>query len=660
MELERELKFSVMLSSLGQWFLARSRNTKRVISINVDLIAIIFSLWLAFSLRLGEFYQPPLSQLWIFFLAPVIAIPVFIRFGLYRAIIRYIGMDALWTIGKAVVLFTLIFAVVVLSADEIAGRVPRTVYGINAVIIMLFVGGSRMMARWLFNQSNQQHWSTLSSTRYVPPVLIYGAGRAGAQLAALLKMSNQMRPVAFIDDNATLHQQHINGLTVYSFEQLIGLIEKFHVRDVLLAMPSVSRRRRSEILLELESYPVHVRTLPDLMEIAEGRIEVSDIQEVDIGDLLGREPVAPNQELLHKNISGKVVMVTGAGGSIGSELCRHIIQLQPATLVLFEISEFSLYQLEKELEKLSYECQLISVLGSVLNQQRVEAVCRHFRVETIYHAAAYKHVPIVEKNTNEGIRNNVFGTLYCAQAAIATGVETFVLISTDKAVRPTNTMGASKRLAELVLQALAQSADLHDKTRFTMVRFGNVLGSSGSVVPLFREQIASGGPVTVTDPEIIRYFMTIPEAAELVIQAGAMGQGGDVFVLDMGQPVKILELARRMIHLSGFSVRDKQQPEGDVEIQFTGLRPGEKLYEELLIGDNVTGTEHEKIMRAEEQIIAWPELKPVLQKLAACNDSDDSVEARQILLATVDGFQPQCELNDWLIEPLDTKLSAAE
>jgi FlaA1/EpsC-like NDP-sugar epimerase len=414
-------------------------------------------------------------------------------------------------------------------------------------------------------------------------------------------------------------------------------------------MPSASRHRRNAILQKLEKYPVHVRTLPDLMDIAGGRIEVSDIQEVDIGDLLGREPVAPNQTLLHDNITGKVVMVTGAGGSIGSELCRQIVHLQPASLILFELSEFSLYQLEKELEKLTHDIKIVPVLGSVLNQQRVEAVCRHFHVNTIYHAAAYKHVPIVEKNTNEGIRNNVFGTLHCALAAIAAGVDTFVLISTDKAVRPTNTMGASKRLAELVLQALAQAEELHGSTRFTMVRFGNVLGSSGSVVPLFREQIAMGGPVTVTDEEIIRYFMTIPEAAELVIQAGAMGQGGDVFVLDMGEPVKIVELARRMILLSGFTVRDADNPEGDVEIHFTGLRPGEKLYEELLIGDNVTATEHEKIMRAQELIIPWPELQPILEQLALANENDNCEQARTLLLSTVEGFKPQCELDDWLL-----------
>lgn len=644
------MKQSVTLPSLGQWFLQRSRNVKRVISIAVDTVAVPIALWLAFCLRLGEFYMPPAQQIWIFFLAPAIAVPIFIKFGLYRAVIRYIGVDALWAISRAVLLFTLIFAVIVLAAEEYAAVVPRTVYGIHAVFVLLFVGGSRMLARRIFTRSQQKNWAELHTERYVPPVLIYGAGRAGAQLVAMLKMSNQMRPVAFIDDDHSLSHQQINGLTVYPFEQIVGLIERYQVRDILLAMPSASRRKRSEILEKLEQYPVHVRSLPDLMDIAEGKIEVSDIQEVDISDLLGREPVTPDERLLHSNITDKVVMVTGAGGSIGSELCRQIMQLSPKALVLYEISEFSLYQIEKELEKFSSAVNLIPILGSVLNQNRLESVCRHFEINTIYHAAAYKHVPIVERNTNEGIRNNVFGTLNTAQAAIKCGVETFVLVSTDKAVRPTNTMGATKRLAELILQALAQSAALHNKTRFTMVRFGNVLGSSGSVVPLFREQIAAGGPVTVTDPEIIRYFMTIPEAAELVIQAGAMGQGGDVFVLDMGEPVKILELARRMIHLSGFTVRDEANPDGDIEIQFTGLRPGEKLYEELLIGENVTDTAHSKIMRAEELVIPWQALQPLLDEMFEANETDDSKKARTLLVSVIDGFEPQCDLNDWLLE----------
>jgi FlaA1/EpsC-like NDP-sugar epimerase len=385
--------------------------------------------------------------------------------------------------------------------------------------------------------------------------------------------------------------------------------------------------------------------LPSLMDLAEGKVTLADIQEVDIADLLGREQVEPIEELLCANITGKAVMVTGAGGSIGSELCRQIIKLRPTTIVLYELNEYGLYAIEKELQTLNIDIPIIPILGTVLNQSRIEAVCNRFCINTIYHAAAYKHVPMVEKNTTEGVRNNVFGTLNCAKAAVACNVETFVLISTDKAVRPTNTMGATKRFAELVLQGIAEE---QTSTRFTMVRFGNVLGSSGSVVPLFREQIANGGPVTVTDARIIRYFMTIPEAAELVIQAGAMGEGGDVFVLDMGEPIRIVDLAKRMIHLSGFIEKDDEHTDGDIEIVYTGLRPGEKLYEELLIGDNVSDTQHQKIMRAQEKVIPWSQLNLILEQLEQSNEDDECQQIRNILMSYVDGFKPQCELEDWL------------
>ena len=631
-------------NKLMQWFLSRPRTTKRILSIFIDYVVVMLVLWMAFSLRLSTWYEPPVSQLWLFFLAPLIAIPIFIKLGLYRAIVRYIGLDALWTIFKAISLFTVIFATVVVLSGPYAGLVPRTIYIINAILLFLAVGGLRLYARWLFISTTRSPLAELDNQRYIPPVLIYGAGRAGAQLSALLKMGRQLRPVAFIDDDPTLYRQQINGLNVYRPRDLVKLIDKFHVRDVLLAMPSASRGRRSEILRSLEELPVHIRTLPDLTDIAEGKLEVSDIQEVDIADLLGREPVAPDPQLLTANISGKCVMVTGAGGSIGSELTRQIIKLKPSRLLLFDISEFALYQIEQELCNQPSGVEVIALLGSVVDRVRLTSICQHFSVQTIYHAAAYKHVPMVEKNVGEGIRNNVFGTLHCAQAAIAANVETFVLISTDKAVRPTNTMGASKRMAELVLQALAQISD----TRFTMVRFGNVLGSSGSVVPLFREQIARGGPVTVTDARIIRYFMTIPEAAELVIQAGAMGQGGDVFVLDMGSAVKIVDLATRMIHLSGFTVKNAENPDGDIEITYTGLRPGEKLFEELLIGENVSQTAHQKIMRAEERVIAWQDLQLILTDLQHVVSVADYEQVRVLLSKYVDGFMPQCAIEDWL------------
>jgi len=644
------------LSVISHWFLTRSRSIKRFLTLIADFVATILALWLAFSLRLSEFYQPTQQQLWIFFFAPIVSIPIFIKFGLYRAIVRYMGMQALWTVLKATVLYALIFAVIVLLAN-VEGVIPRTVYGINALILLIFAGGTRLIARWWFSQY-QKGQSKRVANRYAPPVLIYGAGASGAQLANVLLQGNQLRPVGFIDDDSSLHQQHINKLSVYSLSQLTHLIEKYDVRDVLLALPSISRSRRQEIIGLLEPFPIHVRTLPALADIAEGKVSVSDIQEVEIADLLGRDSVEPIQSLLHANITEKVVMVTGAGGSIGAELCRQIIQLNPTCLVLFEQNEFSLYAIEKELLRLNEDIQIIAALGSVQDQRRVEVICKKFEVNTIYHAAAYKHVPIVEKNTGEGARNNVFGTLRCAQAAIAADVETFVLISTDKAVRPTNTMGASKRFAELVLQALSLENNLNNNTRFTMVRFGNVLGSSGSVVPLFREQIAKGGPITLTDERIIRYFMTIPEAAELVIQAGAMGEGGDVFVLDMGSPVKIMDLAKRMIHLSGFTLKDNEQPDGDIAIQVTGLRPGEKLYEELLIGDKVSETIHSKIMRAEEAIIPWDELSKIIKEIDQAIKQDDFQMLRTILLNHVDGFKPQCGVED-LLAPSTKKLNNA-
>ncbi len=636
----------VLFRKILDELLSSPRAVKRLITATADFAVVIFSLWSAFSLRHGEFYLPPQHQWWVFLLAPVIAIPVFMRFGLYRAIIRYLGMQAIWTIINAIALFTIIFAVIVLISG--VEGVPRTVYGINGLVLLILAGGSRLLARWWISQRHSVNKAEGIERKPLPAVIIYGAGSSGIQLASALKVSNQLNPVAFIDDNETLKEQHINGITIHPFHQLSYLIDKYNVRDILLAMPSAAKSRRSEIIRLLEPYSVHVRTLPDLMDIAEGKIEVSDIQEVDIADLLGREQVEPISQLLTANITGKSVFVTGAGGSIGSELCRQIIKLEPTSLVLYELNEFALYGIEKELNGYGLQIPLISVLGTVLDQPRVEAICQQFQVNTIYHTAAYKHVPRVEKNMTEGVRNNVFGTLRCAQAAIASAVETFVLISTDKAVRPTNTMGASKRFAELVLQALAEDRPQNCSTRFSMVRFGNVLGSSGSVVPLFREQIACGGPVTVTDERIIRYFMTIPEAAELVIQAGAMGQGGDVFVLDMGEPIRIVDMARRLIHLSGFSKKDEEHPEGDIEISYTGLRPGEKLYEELLIGDDVSDTEHSKIMRAQEKIVQWHQLTDILNQLDAALEKHDCQQLQAILLLHVDGFKLQGEVADWL------------
>ncbi len=623
--------------------LASPRSIKRTITVSFDFFVVIFSLWLALSLRYSEFYIPAQSVWWVFLAAPAIAIPVFIKFGLYRAIIRYLGMQAIWTVVKATMLYEILFAILILMSN--VQGVPRTVYAIQVILLLIIVGGTRLIARWWINSMQNGSNHPARNKKLVPPVIIYGAGASGMQLASALKQSYQYRPVAFIDDAVEFHNHQINGLTVFPFIKLSHLIELHGVTDLFLALPSVARGRRNELIRLLEPYSLHVRTLPSLIDLADGKVNVSDIREVDIADLLGREAVEPIKDLLEANITNKVVMVTGAGGSIGSELCRTIIRLKPSSLVLYELNEFSLYAIEMELESLDIGVPIFALLGNVQDQKRIESVCSRFNINTIYHAAAYKHVPMVEKNTSEGVRNNVFGTLSCVNAAIASKVETFVLISTDKAVRPTNTMGATKRFAELVLQGLARE---QSETRLIMVRFGNVLGSSGSVVPLFREQIANGGPITVTDSRIIRYFMSIAEAAELVIQAGAMGQGGDVFVLDMGEPIRIVDLAKRMIHLSGCIEKNKENPEGDIEITYTGLRAGEKLYEELLIGDKIADTNHSKIMRAEEKVISWSDLSDILPRLQNVNDQNNTEEVRAILLDYVDGFKPQCDNQDWI------------
>ncbi|MDD2660741.1 MAG: nucleoside-diphosphate sugar epimerase/dehydratase [Methylococcales bacterium] len=642
-----------MQARLAQWFIGLQRRNKAIILISADVVFVVLALWLAFSLRWGVLYTPKGDEWYLFAAAPVIAVPIFARLGLYRAIIRYIEIRALWTIIQATTLYALVFAFVLYESG--IKIIPRTVSPLNWLIIMLLVGGSRFFARWwlgeaYFRVTGGRRAAELGKKN----VVIYGAGSAGVQLASALAHGRDFRPVAFIDDDKLLHKRKVNGLRIYPLSSLGYLIERHQVSDVLLAMPSAKRARISELIRELEPYAVHVMSMPGLSDIAQGKVTVDALQEVDIADLLGRSPVAPDQSLLYATISGKVVMVTGAGGSIGSELCRQIIQLQPLALILFESSEFALYAIEKELNHLLTKAngfnriEIVTVLGSVTNAGRIEKVCKAFEVQTIYHAAAYKHVPMVEKNPGEAVWNNIFGTLHAAQAAINAEVELFVLISTDKAVRPTNTMGATKRFAELILQALSMEAEHKLKTRFTMVRFGNVLDSSGSVVPLFREQMARGGPVTVTDARIIRYFMTIPEASQLVIQAGALGQGGDVFVLDMGEPIRILDLAKRMIHLSGLEIKDEDHPSGEIEIAFTGLRPGEKLYEELLIGDNVSETSHPRIMRAEEQIIPWAELEQMLAVLEKSARDDDFERVREILKSAVSGFVPQCEIGDLL------------
>ena len=658
--------------TLKTWLLGLPRRYKRLLQVFTDIILVWFALWMAFVIRLGLDHPvaPFGSHRWLFMLAPVIAIPLFIRFGMYRAVMRYAGKEVLVMIAKAVSVSALIFALIVYWLYESDILIPRSLVIIYWWVSILTLGGLRLLMRQYFLGD----W--LGSVPYVPffkqqddqlpRVAIYGAGSAGNQLVAALRMGRAMRPVAFIDDDSDIATRTIAGLKVYKPKHIQQMIDLTGATQVLLAMPSATRARRREVLAELEPFALHVRSIPGFMDLASGRVKVQDLQEVDIADLLGRDAVAPQLELFERCIKHKVVMVTGAGGSIGSELCRQILVSGATTLILFEHSEFNLYSIQQELQaritKEALSVRVLPILGSIQSLKRLRDVMDTWKVNTVYHAAAYKHVPMVEHNTAEGILNNVIGTLNTAQAAIAAGVEHFVLISTDKAVRPTNIMGSTKRLAEMILQALSKEAtsglfrdvtntqQFVNNTRFTMVRFGNVLGSSGSVIPLFREQIKRGGPVTVTHPKMTRYFMTIPEASQLVIQAGSMGLGGDVFVLDMGEPVKIVELAEKMINLTGLTVRSESNPSGEIAVEFSGLRPGEKLYEELLIGDNVTPTEHAMIMRANEAFLPWSELQTVLHELLAAVESGDCVLIRQLLRQTVDGYVPQGELVDLMFK----------
>ncbi|EKF2657177.1 polysaccharide biosynthesis protein, partial [Shigella sonnei] len=588
------------------------RIVKRGIIICIDVVMVIFSFWLSYWLRLDEQTAFLSAPMW--FAAAILTIFtvfIFIRIGLYRAVLRYVSAKIMLLIPVGILASTLSLVVISYSLSIM---LPRTVVGIYFLVLLLLTSGSRLLFRMILNYG----------VKGSAPVLIYGAGESGRQLLPALMQAKEYFPVAFVDDNPRLHKAVIHGVTVYPSDKLSYLVDRYGIKKILLAMPSVSKSQRQKVITRLEHLPCEVLSIPGMVDLVEGRAQISNLKKVSIDDLLGRDPVAPDAKLMAENITGKAVMVTGAGGSIGSELCRQIVRYKPAKLVLFELSEYALYAIEKELSALCdkevLNVPVIPLLGSVQRQNRLQMVMKSFGIQTVYHAAAYKHVPLVEHNVVEGVRNNVFGTLYCAESAIESGVETFVLISTDKAVRPTNTMGTTKRLAELVLQALSAR---QSQTRFCMVRFGNVLGSSGSVVPLFEKQIAQGGPVTLTHRDIIRYFMTIPEASQLVIQAGAMGHGGDVFVLDMGDPVKIYDLAKRMIRLSGLSVRDDKNPDGDIAIEVTGLRPGEKLYEELLIGDSVQGTSHPRIMTANEVMLPWQDLSLLLKELdQACHDFD--------------------------------------
>ncbi|EGR0102097.1 polysaccharide biosynthesis protein [Vibrio vulnificus] len=633
------------------WSLPRVH--KRLISLAIDTLLITFSFFMAIWVRHGEVAVSVSVETWLTLAGTVVVTLIaFTRLGLYRAVLRYLTFHAL----TVVVLGALISALSITTfAYFFNAEVPRTVPVIYMTFLALLCGGARMMVRSLIVQASRKGCER---------VLIYGAGSTGRQLAIALRNAETYQVKGFIDNDPSLENTIIQGLTVHSSQQISRLVEKQEIEKILLAMPRATRSERKAIIDGLLHLPVEVLTVPDFKDIVNGNATVDELKDVAIEDLLGRDPVEPNLELMKANIHGKVVMVTGAGGSIGSELCRQIVRQKPKTLILFELSEYGLYEIDKELsgmvEAMQLEVEIIPLLGSVQRINRLSATMRAFGVQTVYHAAAYKHVPLVEYNVVEGVRNNVFGTYYSAKAAIEAGVESFVLISTDKAVRPTNVMGTSKRMAELALQALAaKENDKVNGTRFCMVRFGNVLGSSGSVIPLFKRQIEEGQAITVTHPDIIRYFMTIPEAAQLVIQAGAMGKGGDVFVLDMGEPVKIVDLAKNLIQLSGLEVKSSDNPNGDIEIKFTGLRPGEKLYEELLIGDNVEGTDHERIMTANEQFLPLEEFNQILDNLdRACHEFDHET-IRQILLETPTGFNPTDGIGD-LVWNAKRKLNASK
>ncbi len=614
---------------------------KKIIFLFHDSVLIFVAFWLSLGLRLP--IEPELHNTndWKILTSTIVfSLVIFARLGLYRAVMRYAGEKI---INIVLVGSLASVGILLASAFYLHVSLPRSVPIMYWLLVLVLMIGSRFTIKGLLQAQNH---------RINHPVIIYGAGESGRQLLASIKHTNTHFPVAFVDDDEALCGTIIQNKHVYASSEIKELVERYQVESILLAIPSATKNQRREILQNLEPLPCKILTMPGLKDLVEGKVSIDTLKKVSVEDLLGRDAVEPVSDLMEKNIADKVVMVTGAGGSIGSELCRQIIRLSPKKIILFELSECSLYHIERELlgyvAKKQLNVTVIPALGSVQHRRRLTELMSRFKVETVYHAAAYKHVPIVEYNTMEGVRNNVFGTLHCAEAAIQTNVETFVLISTDKAVRPTNTMGTTKRMAELALQALADKKD--HNTRFCMVRFGNVLGSSGSVIPLFEKQIAEGGPITLTHRDITRFFMTIPEAAQLVIQAGAMGKGGDVFLLDMGEPVKIIDLAKQMIHLSGLELKDEHHSDGDIEIKITGLRPGEKLYEELLIGgDNAEGTSHPRIMTSQEKMLPWEELQPLLEKLEMACKAFEPVIVRELLLSAPTDFMPADEICDILL-----------
>ena len=699
------------MQTIFKAILAVPRAVKRIILITVDTISIISGIWVSFSLRLDDWYWPqggldnPIILLVLF--APVIAVPVFAYFGLYRAIVRYLGMRAVWSILKAVILYAVIWGLVTFLSG--VQGVPISIMLINAMVALLIVGGSRMFARLLLSTVDNTDRIRFEAIRsgagmsHQTRVVIFGAGAAGRQLAVGLTQSRECVLKAFVDDRVELQGRDLIGVPIISQKKLKAFVVKHQIDDILLAIPSITPKQRSKILERLRPLNIRIRTVPGLMAMAQGKTSYSDLLDLDINDLLGREAAEPDEEMLQEQVTAKVIMVTGAGGSIGSELCRQIMQRKPKILILFELSEFSLYSLHNELinilnslmskghnsNTVDFVPIVIPLLGTVSDENRLSDIIKIWKPNIIYHAAAIKHVPVVEHNIAECIKNNVLGTLIVSKLAIQHQIEQVVLVSTDKAVNPTNAMGASKRCCELILQALAAeesplfdsmwprmpSVQVSNNTKLAIVRFGNVLGSSGSVVPYFRQQIAQGGPITLTHPDIIRYFMTIPEAAQLVMQTGAMAgdqskdiaggsddvcnymgrSGAEVYVLDMGDPIKIKDLVYKMVELSGLRIKNENSPEGDIAIDVIGLRPGEKLYEELLIGNNTQATQHPRIMKANEKFLPWDELQPMITKLYIAAMNGDVVMIRSMLQKLVPEYQPDEKIVDWVYRAQVTK-----
>ena len=629
--------------NLKKTLLSTSRLNKKLLALTSDFLSMSFAILLALVISNVEIYSINLEEFLRLFWMPLLCVITFWYFGVYSSVVRYIDLSVIFILARAIFFaFALGLISKFLYIYLLSYFIPRSSdslisfegWLVGFITFSFLIITSRLTANFYLSDR-------LSEKR----VVIYGAGDAGIQLASALRVSKEMQPIAFIDSDSSLHGTYLGGIKVLHPKKLERFALRGKVDEVLIAMPSASKLTLRSLLKEIENYSVKVRILPGLAELAEGKVLVSELKEVDISDLLGRKEAEANQDLINKNIAQKVVLITGAGGSIGSEISRQVAR-KASKVILLDTNEYALYSIKNEIENLLPETELHAVLGSVTNKKRITEICKAFAVDTVYHAAAYKHVPLVEENPFEAVFNNIIGTQACVQAAIDAEVETFVLISTDKAVRPTNIMGATKRFSEMILQSLAAKEDIAKRTRITMVRFGNVLGSSGSAIPLFQQQISDGGPLTVTDPEVVRYFMTIPEAAELVIQAGAMGQGGDLFVLDMGEPVQILELAKRLISLSGKEVKNEENPEGDIEIIFTGLRPGEKLFEELLIGDDVRDTQHPQIFKANEEYISWKEVEEYLIEIKEASSSSDHIKLRNIFQQTVSGFKPEKDIVD--------------